>query len=188
MRVTPTRELCRFGFPLLGLAMLSRPTRTSSRVLENGHVATPIFADWMPRIFIPELMKRRGAYSYHGPPFLILDNCSAHTNADFTDLCSLNVIVPVFLPPHSSNQSRVLDLSIFGITKGLIGRVNRIDPANVQSFHVAHVVCSFLSAANPANIIHSFRDAGISVVIAEDRLLCMVTPEPARCLLGARRY
>jgi hypothetical protein len=100
---------------------------------ENGYVATLIFADWMQRIFIPELMKRRGAYSYHGPAFLILDNCSVHTKADFTDLCSVNGIVPVFLPPHSSNQTQVLSLSIFGITKRLIGRVSRIDAANIQS-------------------------------------------------------
>jgi hypothetical protein len=61
--------------------------------------------------------------------------------------------------------------------------VSRIDAANIQNFHLAQVVCLFLSAANPANIIQSFRNAGISVVIAEDRLLCMVTPKTARCLL-----
>jgi hypothetical protein len=81
----------------------------------------------------------------------------------------------------------VLDLSIFGLTKRLIARVNRFDEANVQSVQIARVVCSFMSAANPFNIMQSFRNAGISLIIADDKLLCAVTPETARCLMDREK-
>jgi hypothetical protein len=44
---------------------------------EKGYISMPIFDDWFQIVFIPELEKRREAYSYTGPAFLILDNCSA---------------------------------------------------------------------------------------------------------------
>jgi hypothetical protein len=150
---------------------------------DNGYVATPIFDDWVRTIFIPELMRRREAYCSAEPAFLILDNCSAHTTGDFRDLASDHHIIPIFLPPHSSNQTQVLDLSVFGITKRLIARVNRIQDANIQGFHIAQVVCSFMSAVNPVNVVQSFKNAGISLLNTGDGLLCVVTPETARCLM-----
>jgi hypothetical protein len=149
----------------------------------TGYVEIPIFDDWMRSIFIPELAMRRQTDSYNGPTFLMLDNCSTHTTSDFRDLWADHHIVPIFLLPHSSNQTEVFDLSVFGLTKLLVARVNRIEETNVQSFHSAQVVCSFLSAANPINVIQSFKNAGISLLVADDQLLCMVTPETARCLM-----
>jgi hypothetical protein len=64
----------------------------------------------------------------------------------------------------------------------LIVRVNRLDIANIQSFHIAQFVCSFMFAANPSNTVQSFKNAGISLITADEQLLCMVTPETARCL------
>jgi hypothetical protein len=64
----------------------------------------------------------------------------------------------------------------------LIVRANWLDIANIQSFHIAQVVCSFMSVANPSNVGQSFRNAGLSRITADEQLLCMVTPETARCL------
>jgi hypothetical protein len=83
----------------------------------------------------------------------MLDNWSAHTTQNCDDLYSAHGVLPIFLPPHSSNQTQVLDLSLFDVSKPLIVSVNRLDIANIQSFHITQVVCSFLSAANPSNIV-----------------------------------
>jgi hypothetical protein len=91
-------------------------------------------------------------------------------------------VLPICLSPHSSNQTQDLDLSRFGVNKRLIVRINRLDIMNIQSFHIAQVVCSFMSAANPSKVVQSFKNAGLSLIIADEQLLCMVTPETARCL------
>jgi hypothetical protein len=40
-----------------------------------------------------------------------------------------------------------------------------------------------MSAANLLNVIPSSKNAGISLLNADDRLLCVVIPETARCLM-----
>jgi hypothetical protein len=39
-----------------------------------------------------------------------------------------------------------------------------------------------MSAANPSNVVQSFKNAGISLITPDEQLLCMVTPEASRCL------
>jgi hypothetical protein len=163
---------------LLGMT----PEKVKLYSQENGYVETSIFNDWFKNIFVPEIERRRDVYSYNSLIYLMLDNCSPHTNDDFNTLCSEFGVIPVFLPPHSSNQTQVLDLSIFGLTKRLIAHINRVEDTNIQSDHIAKVVCSFMSAASPMNIIKSFRNAGISLAVEHGTLLCKITPETARCL------
>jgi hypothetical protein len=74
-----------------------------------------------------------------------------------------------------------LDLSLFGVTEQLIVPVNRLDIANILNFHITQVVCSFMSAVNPNNVVQSFKNSGISLLTTDEQLLCMVTPETARC-------
>jgi hypothetical protein len=147
----------------------------------------PIFEDWFRTFLIPELEKLREAYSYTGPVFLMLDNCSAHITQNCNDLYSAHGVLPIFLPPYSSNQTQVLNLSLFGVTRRLIVRVNRLDIANIQNFHMAQVACSLMSAANPSNVVQSFKNSGISLITADEQLLCMVTPETARCLFDRNK-
>jgi hypothetical protein len=60
--------------------------------------------------------------------------------------------------------------------------INDIREANFQSLPIAQVVCSLTSVANTVNIIQGFPNAGISLMTADDNLLCLVAPETARCL------
>jgi hypothetical protein len=62
------------------------------------------------------------------------------------------------------------NLSLFGLTKRLPIRVNRMAALNIQMQHVAQVACAFLSAAFPLNVIKSFRNGGINVVVDVDTL------------------
>jgi hypothetical protein len=151
----------------------------------NAYIDLGIFDDWFRDTFVPDLIARRERFSYHGPAFLIMDNCPAHRGEKFDQLCALHRIIPVWLPPHSSNQLQMLDLCIFGVTKRLIFKANKLEKVNLQSDHIIRILDGFMAAAVPRNVVASFRNAGISVMLDDDRVLrCKITPETARCLLG----
>jgi hypothetical protein len=92
-----------------------------------------LFDEWVASTIVPELKRRRKKWGYSGPAFLMLDHCTAHETSQFAQLCEANRIQSIFLPPHSSNQLQVLDLSIFGLTKQVITRVNHMEGVNIQS-------------------------------------------------------
>jgi hypothetical protein len=94
---------------------------------------------------------------------LILDGCSADDGDFFIDLCMEHSVVPFPIPLHSFNQVQPLDLSVFGVTKRLMTRLNRMDEANVQPVQIAQLFTAFHSACNPVDVIASFRNAGIAV-------------------------
>jgi hypothetical protein len=132
-------------------------------------------SQWFESTFTLEVHRRQISHSDNGPAFLILDDCSADNGPGFRQLCKDQNIIPIFLPPHPSNQRQTLDLSIFGTTKRIISRANRLEEVPIQIFHICRVVCSFLSAAMPINIVQSFNNAGISLVKDSPTILCTVT-------------
>jgi hypothetical protein len=151
---------------------------------ERSFIDIDIFEDWFKDTFIPDLLKRRSIYHYAGPAVLIMDNCTAHRGQVFQDLCRQHHVLVVFLPPHSSNQLQMLDLCIFGVTKRIIRRMNRVLDVNQQTDHLVKIIESFLRACIPRNIVSSFKKAGISQVLyGDDVLLCHVTPETATSLI-----
>jgi hypothetical protein len=149
----------------------------------NGYIDRQIFESWLENTFIQELKKRREAYGYPGPAVLIMDNCTAHSSGAIDATYQAHGVTPLPLPPHSSNQLQALDLSIFGVTKRHIQRINRMENLNIQSKHIAQVVCSFMAAATPVNVVRTFRNAGIVLVVGNTRLFCRVDPTQARYLL-----
>jgi hypothetical protein len=165
-------------------------TRLTSEKLElysqsHSFIDQSIFEDWFCDTFCVDLSRRREQQNYWGPSYLLLDNCSAHHGIRFSNLCNQHNIVPIFLPAHASNQVQPLDLCLFGVTKGQIIRVNNLECANIQSTHVVKVINGFLSAANPNNIVSSFRNGGISVCLnpIDRKLYCKVTRETLRCVM-----
>jgi hypothetical protein len=140
-----------------------------------------IFHDWCKDTLIPEVNARRAKYYYHGDAFLLLDNCSPHRDKEAMDLCLANKIKFIFLPPHSSHQLQCLDVSLFGLTKKNLSKYNQKGILNVQTHHIVEVASSFVQAATPNNITHSFRNAGLSLY-SDDHLQihCHVTPVTVR--------
>jgi hypothetical protein len=92
-------------------------------------------------------------------------------------------VIPCYFPPHSSNQLQPLDLSVFGITKRYIARTNALDAVNIQSKHIAAVVCAFLAAAVPVNVVRTFGLSGICLVADAGVLFCTIRPDRAKRLL-----
>jgi hypothetical protein len=102
--------------------------------------------------------------------------------------------MPVFLPPHASNQLQPLDLCIFGPTKTLIRRINvATRDENIQSVHIGKVIEGVFKASSPDNIKSAFHMAGIvlEVVLEADprngkvrpRTYCKVDRSACRKLL-----
>jgi hypothetical protein len=153
-------------FRLTGLTAEKVMTRSQSK----GYVDVKIFETWLVAIFFAEVRERRDRVGYDGRAVLILDNCTAHATERFHALCDEHNVLPLFLPPHSSNQLHPLDGAMFGITKRMLVRANRMNRLNIQTQYVAQVVCVFLSTATPTNITKNFRNSGINLLIDEDRL------------------
>jgi hypothetical protein len=106
----------------------------------------------------------------------------SNTPPCFHELCEIHRVVPCYFPPHNSNQLQPLDLSLFGITKRLLSRVNKLDAVNIQTRHIASVVCAFLAAAVPWNVVKTFKISGICLVADNGVLRCSVRPGMAKQL------
>jgi hypothetical protein len=61
--------------------------------------------------------------------------------------------------------------------------VNHLNAVNLQTKYIALVVCSFLAAAVPVNIVRTFAMSGICLVKDGDQILCTVRPDHAKRLL-----
>jgi hypothetical protein len=152
----------------------------------KAYIDRDSFGDWFRDTFIPVLAARREQYRFFGRAILILDNCSAHRGPEFERLCQEHWVIVMWLPPHSLNQPQMLDLYLFGATKKLIARINKLERVNVQTDHIVRALGGFMAAAVPHNILASFGNAGVLLLLDDDRAIrCMVTPETTRCLLGA---
>jgi hypothetical protein len=78
----------------------------------------------------------------------------------------------------------MLDLCIFAMIKRLIFRANKLEKANLQSDHIVRILDGFIITVVPRNVVESFQNAGVLLMLNDDRILCCrVTPETVHCLL-----
>jgi hypothetical protein len=62
----------------------------------------------------------------------------------------------------------------------------QIRAGGYQTDHIVRVLDGFMAAVVPHNIVANFRNAGVSLLLDDDRVICCtVTPETTRCLFGA---
>jgi hypothetical protein len=96
-------------------------------------------------------------------------------------MCDLHHV----LPPHAANQLQMLDLCIFDLTKRLITCENRLERVNLQTGHLARILNSCTSAAVPHNVVQSFANGWISLILDEKGIIrCQITPHATRCVIG----
>jgi hypothetical protein len=55
----------------------------------------------------------------------------------------------------------------------------------IQSLHIAQVVSTFMSGSRLIVVVATFRNAGINLAIADEKLICKITPGSARCLIAS---
>jgi hypothetical protein len=122
----------------------------------KAYIDCDIFTDWFRDTFLPEVAARREKYNCQSPVFLIMDNCRAHSGEAFDEICAEHMVTPIYIPPHLSNQLQMLDLSVFGVIKRHIARVNKLERVNIQTNHIHEILQEFYASATPANIVASF--------------------------------
>jgi hypothetical protein len=55
----------------------------------------------------------------------------------------------------------------------------------IQSLHIAQVGSTFMSAGSPLNVLATFQNAGITVAIANEKLICRITLRRTRRLMAS---
>ena len=95
------------------------PPNWRIEVSPNGWTSDEIGLHWLQKVFIPETIGRKtGRYC-----LLILDGHGSHLTPDFDKICSENYIIPICMPPHSSNYCQPLDVSCFSPLKKAYGNL-----------------------------------------------------------------
>jgi hypothetical protein len=62
---------------------------------------------------------------------------------------------------------------------------NKLEKANLQTFHLVTILESFMSAAVPRNVAAAFKNGGISLRMNPERTVrCSITPETSQCVIG----
>ncbi|KKA23088.1 hypothetical protein T310_2814 [Rasamsonia emersonii CBS 393.64] len=85
---------------------------------DNGWTNDVLGMRWLKEVF-HEHTKARTAGKYR---LLILDDHHSHATAEFDQFCTENMIIPLYLPPHSSHLLQPLDVACFGPLKCAYGQ------------------------------------------------------------------
>jgi hypothetical protein len=112
-------------------------------------------------VFFPAIQERRTQYDYEGKVLLRLDSLGSHHTDDFVATCSeWNIDVP-FLVPHSSGQTRPLDLFTFGLMKRRLSgsRFDRL--ANPQSNRLVRILGAWAASSSPHHNVVAFMNIGL---------------------------
>jgi hypothetical protein len=81
-----------------------RMSKAVIRSSTKGYIDIATFEVWFAELFLSELEQHRKLHQDHENAVLILDNCSSRGIQIFYALCHKSGMIPLFLPPHSSNQ------------------------------------------------------------------------------------
>ena len=77
----------------------------------NGWISDQIGLRWLQNVFIPETS------GWMTGRYCLLDGHGSHLTPEFYKSCSENNIIPICMPPHSSNDCQPLDVSCFAPLK-----------------------------------------------------------------------
>ena len=67
----------------------------------SGYINQDVFLRWINTVLIPEVDRRRAELEMPAQQaFLIMDNCTAHTNDAVARLFAEHGIVALYIPPH----------------------------------------------------------------------------------------
>jgi hypothetical protein len=161
----------------------SLPGNWRFEVSPNGWTSDEIGLRWLQKLFIPSTSSRtKGRYR-----LLVLDGHGSHLTPKFDEICEQNNIIPICMPPHSSDLLQPLDIGCFAVLKRTYGRlieskmrigINHIDKLEfLEAYPLARI-----EAFKSETIKNSFSAAGL-VPFSPDRVLSKLniqlrTPTP----------
>lgn len=154
---------------------------------KNGFITTAIFLKWFENIFLPHLREKRNRHNYYGPALIILDGLKAHHLVLDSITEEKNNIIIIFLPAHSSDQTQMLDLGIFG-TQKRISRFKVKPPKEFtkQSKTIIKMVTAIYRSTDPFSTVSAFRQAGIVLNYSTNG--AQVAKVKRGCARGVRHY
>jgi hypothetical protein len=154
------------------------PDKVLVRFQENGFISAALFDEWVHSILVPAIHERRQKIGYTGWAVVLLDGCTAHFPDVVLDACLEHGILFLPLPAHASDQLQPLDLGIFAIQKGGMGRVHPGSWLNTQTQQICHILGAWIAAATPPNITSAFAQAGITVHYSAERQMNLANCRP----------
>lgn len=106
------------------------PGNYTISISKDGWTNDGLGFEWLQKVFEPATASRTvGRYR-----LLILDGHSSYATASFDKFCTERMIIPLYLPPHSSHLLQPLDVGCFGPTKNLYGqKVQELMQQGIQS-------------------------------------------------------
>jgi hypothetical protein len=100
---------------------------TPDRVLyvsqDNGFISSDLFESWTQAVLFPYIEEIYGRLRNNGEAVVLLDRSICHETDFSFDECTCNGVIPLFLPPHSSNQPQPQDLGTFGVQKSKASKI-----------------------------------------------------------------
>ena len=89
------------------------PSNYQLSVSKNGWTTDKLGLDWLQNYFDIYTASRTVGRYY----LLILDGHSSHAAAGFDKFCTERMIIPLYMPPHSSHRLQPLDVTCFSPLK-----------------------------------------------------------------------
>ena len=159
------------------------PLDTRLEVSPNGWTSNEIGLRWLKNLFIPMTTHRTiGKYR-----LLVMDGHGSHLSPQFDQIYSENNIIPICMPPHSSNKLQPLDVGCFRGLKGAYGSLvkqkTRLGISQIKKLDFLNIFPEARDLAFTAEPIqNSFAAAGL-VPFDPDRVLSKLdiqlkTPTP----------
>ena len=144
---------------------------------ESGYINQDLFRRWINAVLIPDVERRRAELGMpEQQAFLIMDNCSAHTETAVTRLLEEHGIVPLNIPPHGSHIYQPLDRVAFSSFKAMLRSAIPID-ADSQTTRLFKVLESWEKATKTRTIIGSFKLSGLRYHVHDEDLFVTFDPE-----------
>ena len=98
---------------LMDTWVMGGPIGTRYNRTKSGWFDGYCFKDWLQRQAVPYFNNLQN----DAPRVLIGDNLSSHLSADIIEICEVNNIKMIFLPPNSTHLLQPLDVAIYGPMK-----------------------------------------------------------------------
>jgi transposase len=163
-RKTVDKELFEQGFT---------PDQAIYACQDNGFITSELFDRWCEAVLFPYIETTRLQLNYRGPAVVLLDGCSSHSTDYFLDECTWKNNLPVYLPPHSSDQTQAMDRGIFAVEKIKAQQCHPPKELNPQTRQVIKILTGYYQACAPKNVVHAIHAAGITTQYDEERKMLM---------------
>ena len=143
---------------------------------DTGYVNRDAFHAWLRGVFVPEVARRRlelGLPDQRG--FLLMDNCSAHTDRAVVELLERNNITPVFIPPHGSHVFQPLDRCMFAAFKQKL-RTAVVGDFDKQTRRLLKILDSWEKATKTNTLLASFELSGFVYQVHDEDIFITFIP------------